>query len=247
MNSSMLKFIFGYKLDDIQNPFYAFLMRWNNGSLLWKYFSKDIQSQLINYNPVNELESIFPTAFHTWDTLSKAQWVESRLLMSNYLLSSQGDRMGMANSIEGRYPFLDYRVIEFACNMPPYYKMKGLNEKYLLKKMMVGRLPQSVVKRTKQAYRAPISSAFFGEHKPGYVSEYLDSNKISLFNIFNPVMVDHLTEKLKTGKQVSENDTMALTAILSSQLFYAMYIDKSLKPVRYQALIKPVVIDKRGR
>ncbi len=247
MNSQMLKFIFGYKLADTQNPFYAFLLRWNNGTLLWKYFSKDIQSQLNDYNPVNELESILPTAFNSYDTLSKAQWVEAKLLMSNYLLSSQGDRMGMANSIEGRYPFLDYRVIEYACKIPPYFKMKGLNEKYLLKKMMAGRLPQSVVKRNKQAYRAPIASAFFAVNRPGYVTEYLDNKKLSLFNIFNPTMVDLLVGKLKTGKNISENDTMALTAILSSQLFYAMYIDKSFRPVNFSTLINPVVVDRRGQ
>ena len=51
--------------------------------------------------------------------LGRDQYVEAHTLMSGYLLSSQGDRMAMANSIEGRFPFLDHRVIEFANRLPP--------------------------------------------------------------------------------------------------------------------------------
>ena len=86
--------------------------------------------------------------------------------MSGYLLSSQGDRMGMAHSIEGRYPFLDHRVIEFCMSLDPDLKLKGLNEKYLLKKMMKGRLPDAILERSKQAYRAPIKSVFISESMP---------------------------------------------------------------------------------
>jgi asparagine synthase (glutamine-hydrolysing) len=61
------------------------------------------------------------------------------LFLSNYLLSSQGDRMAMANSVEGRYPFLDHRVIEFASRLPAKLKLNGLNEKYILKKAARGK------------------------------------------------------------------------------------------------------------
>ncbi|MDZ7634169.1 MAG: asparagine synthase-related protein [Bacteroidales bacterium] len=53
----------------------------------------------------------------------------------------QGDRMAMANSVEGRYPFLDYRVIEFCSTLPDRFKLNGLNEKYLLKRLMAGKDP----------------------------------------------------------------------------------------------------------
>lgn len=86
---------------------------------------------------------------------TRAQYVESKLLLANYLLSSQRDRMGMANSVEGRYPFLDHRVVEFATRIPVRLKMKGLNEKYLLKKAMQGLLPAAIVERKKQPYMAP--------------------------------------------------------------------------------------------
>ena len=246
MNAQMLKFVFGFKLNDVQNPFYAFLLRWNNGSFIRKYFTEGIQKSLSGFDPLKDAESILPPDFYKWDELSRAQWVETKLLMSNYLLSSQGDRMGMANSIEGRYPFLDYRVIEYAAKLPPSFKMNGLNEKYLMKKMMVNRLPESVVKRNKQAYRAPITSAFLPEKPLDYVSEMLSEQKIKQYGLFQPELVSQLVTKLKTGKNVSENDTMALTAVLSTQLYYSMYVNRTYKPIRYNSLIKPTVIDKRN-
>ncbi len=99
-----------------------------------------------------------------WDLLSRAQWLESKMFLSGYLLSSQGDRVSMAHSVEGRYPFLDHRVLEFCLGLRSQDKLKGLNEKYILKKLMNGHLPESVVNRSKQAYRAPVASGLtFGE------------------------------------------------------------------------------------
>ncbi len=70
------------------------------------------------------------------DYFSAAQYLESKTLLANYLLSSQGDRMAMAHSIEGRFPFLDHRLVEFACTIPVSLRMKVLNEKNILKKAM---------------------------------------------------------------------------------------------------------------
>jgi asparagine synthetase B (glutamine-hydrolysing) len=56
-------------------------------------------------------------------------------LFSNYLLSSQGDRVSMGQSVECRYPFLDYGVFDFAAALPDTMKIRGLNEKYVVKKL----------------------------------------------------------------------------------------------------------------
>ena len=70
-----------------------------------------------------------PQQFDAWSPLSKAQYLESTLFLSNYLLSSQGDRMAMANSIEGRFPFLDHRVVELAAQMPAKLRLKRTQRK----------------------------------------------------------------------------------------------------------------------
>ena len=162
-NPGILKMFFGYKLEDINNPFYSHLLRWNNSNHIKKHFSQSIKSVLNDYNPLTELEERLPRNFIDWSPLSKAQWLETTVFMSGYLLSSQGDRMAMANSVEGRYPFLDYRVIEFCSMLPDEFKLKGLNEKFLLKSLLKGQIPESIIKRPKQPYRAPISSVFLAK------------------------------------------------------------------------------------
>ncbi len=107
---NILKMFFGYKLKDVDNPFYSHLLRWNNSNHIKKHFSSDIKERLNGYDPLENLTGMLPSGFESWDHLEKAQWLETNVFMSGYLLSSQGDRMGMANSIEGRYPFLDHRL-----------------------------------------------------------------------------------------------------------------------------------------
>ena len=133
-NKSMLKFFFGYQLQDTASPFYSHTLRWKNTSGIQNYFSEDLKSDLNGFDQYEEVRKMLPPDLDQYDRLNKSQWLESLIFMSSYLLSSQGDRVGMANSVEGRYPFLDYRVMEFAAKLPPDFKMHGLNEKYILKR-----------------------------------------------------------------------------------------------------------------
>jgi asparagine synthase (glutamine-hydrolysing) len=226
-NKSMFKFFFGYKLEETGSPFYSHILRWQNTSRLQNYFSRDVQSILNDYEPYPDLLHMLPPGFQQWNKLSQAQWLEIVLFMSGYLLSTQGDRVSMANSVEGRYPFLDYRVMEFCALLPPKYKMNGLNEKYLLKKIMAGRLPERVLKRNKQAYRAPISNSLFSFGNNDYVSSLLSETCIHNTGIFNSEYVNRLVEKAKGNLQFSETENMALAGILSTQILYFQYIEKS--------------------
>ncbi len=239
--SNILKMFFGYKLSETSSPIYSHLLRWNNTSRINNYLSKGYKEVIENYNPVSEIEKQLEDKLEGYDYLTKAQWIELNFFMSKYLLSSQGDRMAMANSVEGRYPFLDHRVIEFCMKLNPDLKLKGLNEKYLLKNMMKGRLPESILNRSKQAYRAPIRSAFFSEEMPVYLKDMLSEERITDFGIFNPEFVNQLKKKMELNKQVSEIDNMAITAILSTQILHDLFINKSMPKLQESEL---VVLDK---
>jgi asparagine synthase (glutamine-hydrolysing) len=223
-SSQTLKFFFGHRLADIEIPAYSHIMRWNNGRHILKYIHPSFGSEVKGFNPYESWLNHIPQGFNNWGDLSKAQYIESILFMSGYLLSSQGDRMTMANSVEGRYPFLDHRFIEFSANLPEGLKMNGLNEKFLLKKIMKGKIPESIIKRPKQAYRAPIRSSFFEKKKLDYIDSILDSKIIDEYGIFNSAFTTSLIEKIKTSGQASEIENMAVTAILSTQLFYQFFI-----------------------
>jgi asparagine synthase (glutamine-hydrolysing) len=225
-NKSMLKFFFGYQLHDTNSPFYSHILRWRNTSNIQNFFSEEMRLSMNGNDRYNEVLKMLPTGFDRYHRLSKSQWLESIIFMSGYLLSSQGDRVAMANSVEGRYPFLDYRVIEFAASLPPDYKMHGLNEKYILKRMMEGRLPSSVLKRPKQAYRAPIASSFLSTSARDYSMDLLSEPGIKLTGLFNYDAVRKLTQKISTAELVTEVENMALAGIISTQLLYHQYILK---------------------
>ncbi|HYM95514.1 MAG TPA: asparagine synthase (glutamine-hydrolyzing) [Chitinophagaceae bacterium] len=219
-----LKMFFGYKLTETNDPLYSHLLRWHNTSRIKTFFSEGITSGLRGYNPLEGLYPILPENFKKWSDLGKSQYLESSIFMSGYLLSSQGDRMAMANSVEGRYPFLDYRVIEFCNKLPDSFKLNCLNEKFLLKKMSEGRIPESITRRSKQPYRAPITGIFFNSNTPEYVLEILSDNYLKSFGIFNPEKVNSLVKKNKNQKEITEVDQMAVAGILSTQLLYKMFI-----------------------
>jgi asparagine synthase (glutamine-hydrolysing) len=225
VNPKMIRAFYGYKLEDINNPFYSHLLRWNNSNHIKKHFSDHIKQVLNGYSVTAEIEKKLPLNFDSWDQLSKSQWLETTVFMSGYLLSSQGDRMGMANSIEGRYPFLDYRVIEFCSSLPENYKLKGLNEKYLLKRLLKNRIPDKILKRPKQAYRAPIRSVFISENSPAYVKEMLSESYFKRANLFDFSSVAGLVSRIEKTGVSSEIDNMVLSSVISTHLLYYQFIE----------------------
>jgi len=228
MNTQALKMFFGFRLAETSDPLYSHLLRWHNTSRIKTYFSPDLTASIGNFDPLNGMLASLPQGFDSWGDLSKAQYLEATVFMSNYLLSSQGDRMAMGNSVEGRYPFLDYRMIEFSARLPENFKLNGLQEKYLLKKAINGRIPDSILNRPKQAYRAPIARSFLGTDPPEFVRELLSEKAIRANGLFDPSKVNILVEKIETGQNFSEVDQMALAGILSTQLLADQFINHTM-------------------
>ena len=154
-----------------------------------------------------------------WAPLSRDQYVEAKSLLAAYLLAAQGDRVAAANSIEGRVPYLDHRVIEFGNRLPPSFKIRGLTEKYLLRRALAGLLPTDIVTRTKQPYRAPDSASFFVNGKaPDYVSDLLSAERIRKAGYFDAASVGRLLDKCRAGKATGFADNQAFVGILSTML-----------------------------
>ena len=145
--------------------------------------------------------------------------------MAGYLLCSQGDRMLMANAVEGRFPFLDHRVIEFASRVHPKNKMKALNEKFLLKRAMRDYLPESILMRPKQPYRAPGIAAFGGPDTPDFVRDLLSEASLRRAGIFDPNKVYRLLRKIQGGRAVGYRDNMAFVGVLSTQAWHHLFAE----------------------
>lgn len=217
-----------YRLDlmDTSHFGYSHLPTWHNTSLIQKYFSDEVKENLAGYDPFEELESILPKEFFTWHPLNQAQYLEIKLLLAGYLLSSQGERMTMANSVEGRYPYLDHRLAEFSACIDPRLKLKGLNEKYILKKAFHGELPHEIFARTKQPYGAPNKEAFFKDGKPrDAVSRYLDDDALNRAGVFDPLMAQNLLRKCAGSSRLGFRDSSAFMGILSTQILVSKFCD----------------------
>jgi asparagine synthase (glutamine-hydrolysing) len=202
---------------DLGSPFFSHLPRWDSTAKLKMFFASDLRAALEPNTAVSELEGIVPTGFRGWDPFHQAEYIEAAYLLPGYILSSQGDRMAMAHSVEGRYPFLDYRVVEFASRLPPRLKMKVLNQKYLLKRAAAGRIPESIRRRYKQPYRAPDGASFLGSGD-SLTGEMLSPERLKRDGIFDPASVTSLVKKFKSGRARGTRDNMALVGILSTEI-----------------------------
>lgn len=224
-----LRAFFRTSAEDCTDPFFSHLPRWSLTSKVKLFYSDDFRARLGTYDPLADLQAGLPSSYASWDGFTQAQYLETAHLLPGYILSSQGDRMGMANSVEGRFPFLDHRVVQFAASLPPNLKMKVLNEKYLLKQAVRGLIPESVRNRKKQPYRAPDAKSFFGPQGKlvEYAEELLSAPRLAEAGIFNPSAVGRLIAKARTGHDLGTKDNMAFVGILSTQSLIDQFIRTS--------------------
>ncbi len=202
---------------DPREPFFSHALRWTNTARIKQFFSKDLQAALTGYSATADLTARLPAGFADRDTLAKAMYLEDKLFLSHYLLTCQGDRMAMANSVEIRPPYLDVRVIDLMARVPPQWKILGLDEKHILKRAFRGVLPPSITGRTKHPYRAPIQQAFAGRLGTEEYAEALSEKAIREAGLFDPGQVERLLRKVEAGESRSETEGMALAGVLSTQ------------------------------
>jgi asparagine synthase (glutamine-hydrolysing) len=152
----MLQSFFAKSLDQPDDPLFSHMIRWANTAKIKSFFSDNVKARIGSYYGVDQLRESLSEGLDTWDYFLKAQYLESSIFLSNYPLSSQGDPMAMAHALEIRLPYLDWRIMEYMAKVPSKWKVLGLNEKHLLKKVFAGTLPEKILNRSKHPYRAPV-------------------------------------------------------------------------------------------
>jgi asparagine synthase (glutamine-hydrolysing) len=214
---------FGRNLANARAPGFSHDIRWQAASSLMRLLSPAFRTSIQTRDVRAELLNALPLEFSRWTLLAQDQYLEIRTLLSGYLLSAQGDRMLMAHSVEGRFPFLDPDVIALANSLPPSYKLRVLDEKHVLKRAARGMIPEPIIARTKQPYRAPDALSFVDSDRPGYIDEMMSASAVAAAGVFEPRAVDQLWGKCR-GKQgegqFSNADNMAVVGVLSTQLLH---------------------------
>ncbi len=218
------KAFFHVQVDPALEAFFSHIPRWQLTARLKGFFSDSVRAELGADNCYAAIAAALPRSYSSWQSFCQAQYLETKYLLPGYILSSQGDRVAMAHAVEGRFPFLDYRVVEFASKLPVSLKMKVLDEKYLLRRCARNLIPTSVQTRRKQPYRAPEGASLLDAAAGEYVAELLSPTRIRRDGIFDPQPVEKLLNKFRRGAAIGIKDNMSLVGIVSTQLLVHQYI-----------------------
>ena len=218
---------FGRDLARWREPGFSHQPRWQAAAAVKRLFSPSVREAAGQVDTTQRLLRSLPPEFKDWSFLAQDQYLEMRTLLSSYLLSSQGDRMLMGNSVEGRFPFLDSDVIALGASLPPRFKLAGLDEKHVLKRAALGRVPSDILERKKQPYRAPDATAFLGKDVPAWVEDCFSSASLRDAGLFDERTAQQLWTKVRAqgeGGTFSNADNMAVVGVLSSQLLHADFV-----------------------
>jgi asparagine synthase (glutamine-hydrolysing) len=207
------------------DPLFSHLPRFRLTAHIKEFYSHDVRAALEGTDPLEELRDSLPPEFQQWSPLNRAAYLEMVTLLSPYLLSSQGDRVSLAHAVEGRFPFLDHRLFEFAARLPTRSKLRGLREKDILRRWAHAIVPPAVVQRTKQPYRAPDIPAFFTPEPVDYARDLLDETSLTRTGLFEPRSVAGLLRRCRAGTATGFRENQALVAILSSQLWHRQFVE----------------------
>lgn len=206
------------------DPLFSHMPRFLLTSRLKDFYSVGMKAEVDGFDATDSLRQYLPSGFESWSALGRASYLELNTLLASYLISSQGERMAMANSVEGRFPFLDHRLFEFAAALPDRSKLRGLREKDILRRWAADVVPAKLAQRPKQPYRAPDAPAFFGPNQPEYVNELLTPEATLRAGVFEPRAVAGLLRRCRAGQVTGFRENQALVAILSTQLWHDRFM-----------------------
>ena len=229
---------YGRGLLETEDPLYSHRIRFENGTRLLRMLGAPVDT------PLTGLLDRLPPALQKLQPLDRAQYVEVVTFLQGYLLHSQADRMLMAHSVEGRFPYLDHRVAELAARLPARLRLLGLREKVGLRRATAGFVPPQIRARKKWPYRAPIAAPMLATAPGRELIDLLSPAHVDAVGLFDGEAVGSLTAKLtaQEATKAGEMDEMALMGALSTMLLHEAFIaSPSLAP-----LAKPVKLVEGG-
>lgn len=196
---------------------------------IYSFFSAEMKRQLFKgplkaqiikdaYKSKEALRRLQADVQHL-DPLTQMLYIDTRANLPDDLLMVV-DKTAMRNSLEGRVPFLDYRLVEFVESLPPKLKLKGLTGKYLHKKALEKWLPKEVVYRKKKGFANPIED-WLRTSMRNFVEEYLltpDSGASLFFD------QQYIKKMLEMDRKGTEQLRRHIYLLLSFEMWYRTFI-----------------------
>jgi asparagine synthase (glutamine-hydrolysing) len=187
--------------------------------------AEDVRNQLAGINALDYILCYFQS--------DHVEHITDRMLysdVSTYLpgdLLVKMDRMTMAHGLEGRSPFLDHKVMEFAATLPVEYKLRRTCLKYLLKKVGKPWLPERILTREKQGFGVPLGQWFQHELRE-MVDDIVASSSLVQEGILNPTALHQIWQEHRRGQV---NHYHRIWSLLNLELWYRMFIRGSCNHV----------------
>jgi asparagine synthase (glutamine-hydrolysing) len=217
----MMKMFYEEFLGKVNNKLASTNIRINNNKIIKNYFNRDYKLKYNEEGMIDGMSSILPSNYESWSLLQQNQFLEIKTLLAGYLLSSQGDRMSLAHGVEGRYPFLDHRLVDHLFCINEKFKMNGFSQKYLLTKSFKNHIPSSILNRPKRPYMSPDLRSFIVNGKLTDNSAFfLSKEMINDYGLFEYRFLKRFLDKFKDGvpANIGYRDNMIITFILSTQI-----------------------------
>lgn len=193
-----------------------------------RFYSDSMHQVRESADPWGDLQMPLERA-KKWHPLNRGIWVAGRVTLAGLLLQAKGDRVAMHSSVEVRYPFLDESVFAFLAKLHPDLKLRGFRDKHILRELAAKWVPESVYKRRKVIFRAPLDS-FHLDPEPAYVAQLLSEDSLKKSGYFDPAAVRQWRTAYKQMRPGLPRLSIegGLAAVVATQLWHQTYIDSSL-------------------
>jgi asparagine synthase (glutamine-hydrolysing) len=221
----------------VLNKKYLFHSRYEKLKMLLKNPSNhNILISLTSQMNENDISSLFktkiiklPTAFDSkelkienYSTLSYMMAIDYQTYLLDDILQKV-DRASMAVSLEGREPFLDQRVIEWAAQLPMEYKYNNGNKKFIIKEIVHKYIPKEMLDRPKMGFGIPIA-AWLQKDLKQYVDKYFDETFVTNQNIFDNIEIQRIKKSFYNGKvEIAEK----IWYVLMFQMWYDKWMNNN--------------------
>jgi len=168
------------------------------------------------------------------DPLNQSLYIETKTRLPGWILW-KSDRLSMAHSVEARVPFMDHQLVELAARIPPGLKLSGMDEKYILRKMMMPHMPDHPYHFKKRAFYTPIREWFFTKEKVAQLDCYMSKPAIDAVGCFDADQVQKYIKKIVAMAKPKTNNEYyrmmqiewGLMVVLTVQIMHHLFIEKN--------------------
>lgn len=189
-----------------------------------KLYSGEFAQSIRHSDPFASLRDAY-SACASNDPMDRVMYADARTYMIDDVLTKV-DRMSMAVSLEAREPLLDHKLLEFAARVPVGLKLKNGRRKYLLRKVLERRVPQSILERGKQGFAAPIGEWLRGPLAP-MAHELLSDGRLKNRGLFDTREVSRLWDEHRTRRAEHPH---RLWQLIMLELWFRRFIDAAPAP-----------------